>query len=416
MITSSAEKATNNSTIRGVGLLLSPKAHKALNSVETINTRTLIATFIGNPAVTVISCYSPTNVSNVDGREEFYAELSELTKAVPKHSVLLIGGDMNGKIGASYAKGSVYNKNTNENGQLLLNYVLECNLKPLNTSFKKREGKLWTHTSPSGAKCQIDYIVINNKWKNSALNCEAYNTFCSVGSDHRIVTAKTRLSLRQSKPSGKKFEYRMSSLQTFEFRISSLRIFDSEYHHCKRLDSECHQFKHMNSECHSSKRLNTECYLSKHFNTECHYSKHLNSECISWNILFPFQLLRKFDLRCHHSKHLNFEYHHFKHFNSECHFSKHLNAECYLSKHLNTKCHNSKYSNSEFLHSNNLNSECHFSLHWNTECHDITPNIWIPSIITLKIWISNVISPNIWIPNVFTPNSWIPNIIGYVIT
>ena len=225
MITSSAEKATNNSTIRGVGLLLSPKAHKALNSVETINPRILIATFIGNPAVTVISCYSPTNVSNVDGREEFYAELSELTKAVPKHSVLLIGGDMNGKIGASDAKGSVYNKHTNENGQLLLNYVLECNLKPLNTSFKKREGKLWTHTSPSGAKCQIDYILINNKWKNSALNCEAYNTFCSVGSDHRIVTAKTRLSLRQSKPSGKKFEYRMSSLQTFEFRTSFFQAF-----------------------------------------------------------------------------------------------------------------------------------------------------------------------------------------------
>ena len=180
MITSSAEKATNNSTIRGVGLLLSPKAHKALNSVETINPRTLIATFNGNPAVTVISCYSPTNVSNVDDREEFYAELSELTKAVPKHNVLLIGGDMNGKIGASDAKGSVYNKHTNENGQLLLNYMLECNLKPLNTSFKKREGKLWTRTSPSGAKCQIDYILINNKWKKQTFLRE----FCKETHSH----------------------------------------------------------------------------------------------------------------------------------------------------------------------------------------------------------------------------------------
>ena len=113
MITSSAEKGTRNSTIRGVGLLLSPKAHKTLNSVETINPRTLLATFIGNPAVTVISCYSPTNVSKVDDREEFYAELSELTKAVPKHNVLVIGGDMNGKIGTGDATGSVYNKNTN---------------------------------------------------------------------------------------------------------------------------------------------------------------------------------------------------------------------------------------------------------------------------------------------------------------
>ena len=82
--------------------------------------------------------------------------------------------------------------------------MLECNLKALNTSFIKRTGKLWTHISPIGARNQIDFILINNKWKNSALNCEAYNTFCTVGSDHRIVTAKIRLSLRQSKPSSKK--------------------------------------------------------------------------------------------------------------------------------------------------------------------------------------------------------------------
>mgnify|MGYP001795943657 CR=1 FL=1 len=82
--------------------------------------------------------------------------------------------------------------------------MLECNLNALNTSFIKRTGKLWTHISPIGARNQIDFILINNKWKNSALNCEAYNTFCTVGSDHRIVTAKIRLSLRQSKPSSKK--------------------------------------------------------------------------------------------------------------------------------------------------------------------------------------------------------------------
>ena len=52
LITSSARKAANNSTIRGVGILLSSKAHKALNSVEAINPRILIATFNGNPAVT----------------------------------------------------------------------------------------------------------------------------------------------------------------------------------------------------------------------------------------------------------------------------------------------------------------------------------------------------------------------------
>ena len=41
--------------------------------------------------------------------------------------------------------------------------------------------------------------------KNGLLNAEAYNTFASVGSDHRIMSARIRLSLRKSKtPPGKK--------------------------------------------------------------------------------------------------------------------------------------------------------------------------------------------------------------------
>ena len=76
LLTSSADKALNNATIRGVGMLLSPKAYKALNSVETISSRIMIATFNGNPAVTIISCYSPTNVSNAEDKDQFYSELT----------------------------------------------------------------------------------------------------------------------------------------------------------------------------------------------------------------------------------------------------------------------------------------------------------------------------------------------------
>ena len=54
-------------------------------------------------------------------------------------------------------------------------------------------------TYPNGERAQIDHILINKKWKNSALNCEAYNTFSTIKSDHRIVTGKFRLSLRVKK-------------------------------------------------------------------------------------------------------------------------------------------------------------------------------------------------------------------------
>ena len=42
---------------------------------------------------------------------------------------------------------------------------------------------------------QIHYIIIRMKWKNSLLNAELYN-FSSIGSDHRIVSSRIRLSLQ----------------------------------------------------------------------------------------------------------------------------------------------------------------------------------------------------------------------------
>ena len=62
MLTSSDEKTLNSTAIRGIGMLLIPKAYKPLNSLETISSRLMIASFNGNHAVTIISCYSPTNV------------------------------------------------------------------------------------------------------------------------------------------------------------------------------------------------------------------------------------------------------------------------------------------------------------------------------------------------------------------
>ena len=50
---------------------------------------------------------------------------------------------------------------------------------------------------------QLDYILVRRKWRNSILNAEPYTTFSSVGSDHRVVSMKVRLSHRVPKPSPK---------------------------------------------------------------------------------------------------------------------------------------------------------------------------------------------------------------------
>ena len=95
LVTGSATKNEGNSTVGGVGMLISPNSCKSLLNIESISPRLMIATFNGNPQTTIIRCYSPTNVSELDIAEKFYSELADLIKEIPKHHVILVGGDMN---------------------------------------------------------------------------------------------------------------------------------------------------------------------------------------------------------------------------------------------------------------------------------------------------------------------------------
>ena len=55
----------------------------------------IAATFNGNPSATIIFHYSHTNVTEENELIDFYDELSSLVRRIPKHNVLVIGGDMN---------------------------------------------------------------------------------------------------------------------------------------------------------------------------------------------------------------------------------------------------------------------------------------------------------------------------------
>ena len=87
---------------------------------------------------------------------------------------------------------------SNQNGQHLIDFMLENRLTCLNTNFQKNEGKLWTYTYANNTKVQIDNVFINKKWNNSTLNCEAYFSFKGVSSNHWIVLTKIQLSLQRN--------------------------------------------------------------------------------------------------------------------------------------------------------------------------------------------------------------------------
>ena len=138
LATVSAWKNSVNAAVGGVGLLIGPRALKTLNSVEKIQPRMMAATFNGNPRATIISCYSPTNVSEETELVTFYDELSSLVRSIPKHNMLVIGGDMNAQIGKNGNNKYSLHNTPNRNGQHLTDFMIENRLACLNTNYQKR--------------------------------------------------------------------------------------------------------------------------------------------------------------------------------------------------------------------------------------------------------------------------------------
>lgn len=198
LVAASCVKNSANSSVGGVGILLSPKAMENLLSVEKISPRVVIANFKGNPRTTVVSCYSPHNNSGDEEINQFYNTLRSTLEHVPAHNFLLVPGHFNAVLGTDDAK-FTFHTETNRNGEHLVDLMEESNLYPANTKFMKSNNQLWTFEYPNGSRAQLDFILVRKKWRNSIKDCRAYSSFSSVGSDHRIISATVKLSFRVSK-------------------------------------------------------------------------------------------------------------------------------------------------------------------------------------------------------------------------
>ena len=116
LATVSAGKNSVNAAVGGLGILIGPRAWKMFNSIEKIQPRMMADTFNGNPRATISSCYSPTNVSEETELVAFYDELSSLVRSIPKHNMLVIGGDMNAQIGKNGNNKCSLHNTSNRNG------------------------------------------------------------------------------------------------------------------------------------------------------------------------------------------------------------------------------------------------------------------------------------------------------------
>ena len=88
--------------VRGVGMLLSDRARKALMGYNPVNSRVITARFDAAPyKITVIHAYAPTAASCDEDIEAFYSILEDALAKVHKKDIIIITGDWNAKIGSN---------------------------------------------------------------------------------------------------------------------------------------------------------------------------------------------------------------------------------------------------------------------------------------------------------------------------
>eukprot|EP00116_Pleurobrachia_bachei_P001855 sb/3462117/ len=125
LITSTAWRNGAGVSVGGVGVLMRTEYSKLICEIRAVSHRILAITLAGNPKLTVISVYSPTECANVEEVEKFHHDLRDYINTVPAHNLLVVAGDFNARIGwedsgfgCLESNGGFYTKDTHENTQI----------------------------------------------------------------------------------------------------------------------------------------------------------------------------------------------------------------------------------------------------------------------------------------------------------
>ena len=196
---------TSSLNTHGVAVLYNKRIEKRIVSITAKSERIIAVHLTGNPRLCFVSAYAPTETAEQQVKDFFYEDLNDLVSAIPPHTITILAGDLNSRIGANSRETNprvvgkyCYHRTSNDNGLRLISMCEFASLRPANSWFPNRPTRLRTFKSPRGEYYQLDHIIISTKWWKSLKDCRAYNT-CNIGSDHKIVTAKLKLSLRKSK-------------------------------------------------------------------------------------------------------------------------------------------------------------------------------------------------------------------------
>ena len=190
---------------RGVGLLMTDNAKKALNGYNVVNDRLMYAKFTAYPRdIIVIVAYAPTADHSKEEIETFHRQVEDVMSETPPKAIKFILGDWNAKIGSDCegyedVMGRHGIGERNESGEMLLELAKRNSLYIANTKFQGKLRKKATWVSPDGkTKNMIDFIMMEQKWRTFIKNCRSFPG-ANIDSDHTLVLCNFEMKLKSKR-------------------------------------------------------------------------------------------------------------------------------------------------------------------------------------------------------------------------
>ena len=187
----------------GVDVLLTKQVAKSMVGFHALSDRVLILKIASKPfTLVMIQVYAPTSTSSDEDIEQSYNALDNTHKQSGSQDMTIVMGDLNAKVGNERdplleVVGHHGLVSRNERGDIWVDWCMTHDQVITNTWFQHHNRHLYTWQSPGdGARKQIDYITINNRFRNYILHVKGYPG-ADGGSDHIPIVATLRLKLRK---------------------------------------------------------------------------------------------------------------------------------------------------------------------------------------------------------------------------
>ena len=168
-----------------------------------ISDRIIIVKLFSKPFnLSIIQVYAPTSASREEGIEAFYNDLDDAYKQSGSPEMVVVMGDLSAKVRTEQDPSKVVVGQhslgeRNERGDLWVDWCTTHEQVIMNTWFQHEKRQLYTWKCPDDTtRNQIDYITINQRFRNSILQVKGYPG-ADCDSDRVPVMATMRVKLRQ---------------------------------------------------------------------------------------------------------------------------------------------------------------------------------------------------------------------------